>query len=128
MSGPIALPGAPLPMSTAASRQTPQQAQEADAMRRAAEEFESVFLSEMLGPMFEGIDTEGLGGGGMGEQIFRPMLIERYAEAIGRAGGVGIADSVVREFMRMQEAQAQQAQAETEPTAIPTEEPDGAHR
>jgi len=128
MSGPIALPGAPLPMSTAASRQTPQQTQEADAMRRAAEEFESVFLSEMLGPMFEGIDTEGLGGGGMGEQIFRPMLIERYAEAIGRAGGVGIADSVVREFMRMQEAQAQQAQAETEPTAIPTEEPDGAHR
>jgi Rod binding domain-containing protein len=105
MSGPIALPGAPLPMSTAA-RQTPQQTQEADAMRRAAEEFESVFLSEMLGPMFEGIDTEGLGGGGMGEQIFRPMLVERYAEAIGRAGGVGIADAVVREFMRMQEAQS----------------------
>ena len=75
-------------------------------MRRAAEEFESVFLSEMLGPMFEGIDTEGLGGGGMGEQIFRPMLVERYAEAIGRAGGVGIADAVVREFMRMQEAQS----------------------
>lgn len=124
MSGPIALPGAPLPMSTAA--RTPQQTQEADAMRRAAEEFESVFLSEMLGPMFEGIDTEGLGGGGMGEQIFRPMLIERYAEAIGRAGGVGIADSVVREFMRMQEAQAQAPTQE--PTAIPTEEPDGAHR
>jgi flagellar protein FlgJ len=118
MSGPIALPGAPLPMSTAA--QTPQQTQEADAMRRAAEEFESVFLSEMLGPMFEGIDTEGLGGGGMGEQVFRPMLIERYAEAIGRAGGVGIADSVVREFMRMQEAQAT--------TQAPPEEPDGAHR
>ena len=111
MSGPIALPGAPLPMSTT-TRQTPQQTQEADAMRRAAEEFESVFLSEMLGPMFEGIDTEGLGGGGMGEQIFRPMLIERYAEAIGRAGGVGIADAVVREFMRMQEAQS----------AIPPEE------
>ncbi len=104
MSEPIALPGAPLPMSTTA-RPTPQQTQEADALRRAAEEFEAVFLSEMLGPMFEGIETEGLGGGGMGEQIFRPMLIERYAEAIGRAGGVGIADSVVREFMRMQAAQ-----------------------
>ena len=117
MTGPIALPGAPLPMSTAA-RATPQQTQEADALRRAAEEFESVFLSEMLGPMFEGLDTEGLGGGGMGEQIFRPMLIERYAEAIGRAGGVGIADSVVREFMRMQAAQAN----------TPPEDADGAHR
>jgi flagellar protein FlgJ len=119
MSGPIALPGAPLPMSTAARGPTPQQTQEADALRRAAEEFESVFLSEMLGPMFEGIDTEGLGGGGMGEQIFRPMLIERYAEAIGRAGGVGIADSVVREFMRMQAAQQ---------TALPEETTDGVDR
>ncbi len=118
MTDAIALPGAPLPMSTA-TRATPQQTQESEALRRAAEEFESVFLSEMLGPMFEGLDTEGLGGGGMGEQIFRPMLIERYAEAIGRAGGVGIADSVVREFMRMQAAQ-------TPPS--PPEETDGAHR
>lgn len=116
MSGPIALPGAPLPLN-AAARPAPQPTQESEALRRAAEEFEAVFLSEMLGPMFEGIDTEGLGGGGMGEQIFRPMLIERYAEAIGRAGGVGLADSVVREFMRMQAAQI-----------VPPEDADGADR
>ena len=116
MTGPIALPGAPLPMSTA-TRQTPQQTQESDALRRVAQEFESVFLSEMLAPMFEGLDTEGLGGGGMGEQSFRPMLVERYAESISRSGGVGIADSVVREFMRMQETQAP-----------PQEDSDGPHR
>ena len=92
MPAPIALPGAPLPMSTATTRQTTPQSQEAEALRHAAEEFESVFLSEMLAPMFEGLDTEGLGGGGMGEQIFRPMLVERYAESISRSGGVGIAD------------------------------------
>lgn len=115
MTGPIALPGAPLPISTAAQGQQPPQAQ--DEMRRAAEEFEAVFLSEMLAPMFEGLDTEGLGGGGMGEQIFRPMLVERYAESISRSGGVGIADSIVREFMRMQEAQA-----------LPPEAADGADR
>lgn len=73
-----------------------------DDIRRVAEEFEAVFLAEMLSPMFENLDTEGLGGGGMGEQMFRPMLVERYAEAIAKSGGVGIADSVVREFMRMQ--------------------------
>ncbi len=116
MPGPIALSGAPLPMNT--TPQAPQQSAEAEALRRVAEEFESVFLSEMLGPMFDGLDTEGLGGGGMGEQIFRPMLIERYAESITRAGGVGIADSVVREFMRMQQAQ--------EP--VTPETPDGADR
>lgn len=116
MPGPIALSGAPLPMSTAP--QAPQQSAEAAALRRVAEEFESVFLTEMLGPMFDGLDTEGLGGGGMGEQIFRPMLIERYAESIARSGGVGIADSVVREFMRMQQMQ--------EPPTPET--PDGADR
>jgi peptidoglycan hydrolase FlgJ len=113
MTGAIALPGAPLPMSTA------QPAGDAvpDEMRRAAEEFEAVFISEMLSPMFESLQTDGLGGGGMGEEIFRPMLVERYAEAITRAGGVGIADSIVRELIRMQET-----------ATPPTETPDGADR
>jgi flagellar protein FlgJ len=71
---------------------------------RVAREFEAVFLAEMLSPMFDALDTDGLGGGGAGEQMFRPMLVEQYAESIARNGGVGIADSVVREFMRMQGA------------------------
>lgn len=95
-AGPIALPGAPLPLNASV------QSGATDEMRRAAEEFEAVFLSQMLAPMFEGLQTDGLGGGGMGEEIFRPMLIERYAEAISRSGGVGIADSIVREMVRMQ--------------------------
>ncbi len=94
--GPIALAGAPLPMrlGTAAPAQ--------DEARRVAAEFEAVFIAEMLAPMFEGLDTEGLGGGGMGEQIFRPMLIEHYAQALSRTGGVGIADSIVAELQRLQ--------------------------
>ncbi|MEZ5995125.1 MAG: rod-binding protein [Hyphomonadaceae bacterium] len=78
-------------------------------MRRAAEEFEAVFLSKCWRSMFEGLDTDGLGGGGMGEEIFRPMLVERYAEALSHSGGVGIADSIVRELMRMQEASVPEA-------------------
>ena len=102
MTDAIAPPGAPLPMSTARSNQPadPRQAE----LRRAAEEFEAIFLAQMMAPMFEGLDTDGLGGGGMGEEIFRPMLIERYAEALSQAGGVGIADSIVRELMRLQES------------------------
>lgn len=92
---PNALAGAPLAPRPAAA--VP------DDIRRAAEEFEAVFLAEMLAPMFEALDTEGLGGGGMGEQIFRPMLVERYAEAMSRAGGVGVAESVIRELMRLQQ-------------------------
>jgi Rod binding domain-containing protein len=100
MTGPIALPGAPLPLSTT----TPPAPDEVPPeIRRAAEEFEAVFLNQMLAPMFEGIQTDGLGGGGMGEEIFRPLLIERYAQSLTQAGGIGIADSIIRELMRMQE-------------------------
>jgi peptidoglycan hydrolase FlgJ len=73
-----------------------------DEIRRVAEEFESVFLTEMLAPMFEGVETDGLGGGGDGEKMFRPMLIERYAQAIAKAGGIGLADSVMSELARLQ--------------------------
>jgi Rod binding domain-containing protein len=90
--------GAPLPLRAEAAR-----AADVDALRRAAEEFEAVFLAEMLAPMFEALETDGLGGGGVGEQIFRPMLVERYAEALAAAGGVGVAESVLRELMRLQE-------------------------
>jgi Rod binding domain-containing protein len=91
------LPGAPLPGSPAATGPS-------DDLRRIAEEFESVFIAQMLAPMFQGIETDGLGGGGIGEEMFRPMLIEQYAGAIAQAGGIGLADHVVREFMRMQAA------------------------
>ncbi len=101
MAEPITLPGAPLPLRTAGFQ--PATGAPNNEARRAAEEFEAVFLSEMLAPMFEGLDTEGLGGGGMGEQIFRPMLVERYADAISRAGGVGIADAILRELMALQQ-------------------------
>lgn len=117
MTGPITLPGAPLPFLTTPAAEASATNPANDELRRAAEEFESVFLSEMLAPMFEGLDSDGLGGGGMGEQIFRPMLVERYAEAISRAGGVGIAESVMAEMLRMQS------------TIIPpTETADGADR
>lgn len=98
--GGLPLRGAPLPLN-ARPTASPLASASAEA-RRAAEEFEAIFIAEMLAPMFEGLETEGLGGGGLGEEIFRPMLVERYAEAIAQAGGAGIADSIVRELMRLQ--------------------------
>ena len=86
----------------AASTATPQVPEE---LQRIGHEFKSMFISEMLKPMFEGLSTDELGGGGVGEDTWRPLLIERYGEAMTRSGGVGIADTVVRELMRMQAAQ-----------------------
>ncbi len=71
--------------------------------REVAEEFESVFLTTMIQGMFEGIKTDGPFGGGHGEQIYRSMLNEQYAEAIASRGGIGLADSIYREILSMQE-------------------------
>ena len=100
------LSGAPLPTLR---QNTP--AAQSEAMKRTAQDFEAVFLNQMLAPMFEGLDTDGLGGGGVGEEMFRPMLIDTYAKSIAQRGGVGIADHIVAEFNRMQ------AQAATPPEA-----------
>jgi Rod binding domain-containing protein len=75
-------------------------------VRRAAEEFEAVFLGQMLAPMFEEIGNDPLFGGGPGEQIYRAMLVEEYGRAIAKAGGLGIADAVQQELLSLQEAAA----------------------
>ncbi|MEZ5939254.1 MAG: rod-binding protein [Hyphomonadaceae bacterium] len=67
-----------------------------------AKEFERMFLAEMLQPMFEGLKTDGPFGGGTAEAMFRPMMIDQYADAISQAGGVGIADAVMTEILRLQ--------------------------
>ncbi|MGE3142977.1 MAG: rod-binding protein [Hyphomonadaceae bacterium] len=74
------------------------------AMRKAAEDFESMVLSQLLQPMFEALKTDGLGGGGMGEEMFRPMLVEEYAKSIAHGGGVGLARSIIEELQRIQNA------------------------
>jgi peptidoglycan hydrolase FlgJ len=71
---------------------------------KAAEDFEASFLAEMLQPMFEALSTDGLGGGGSGERMFRPMLVDHYARAIARSGGVGIAQILSADIAKLQSA------------------------
>ena len=73
-------------------------------MRKAAEEFEAMFLSQMFGHVFEGIKTDGPFGGGHGEKMYRSLLVDEYGKTMARAGGIGIADQVVKEMLRNQEA------------------------
>lgn len=72
-------------------------------MKETAEDFEAVFLSEMLRPMFANIEAEAPFGGGAGEKIYRDMQVDEYGKAIAKAGGIGLADSILREMIKMQE-------------------------
>lgn len=71
--------------------------------KQAAQDFEAQFLSQMVEHMFAGVGTGGMFNGGHGEEMFRSMLFDQYGKALARAGGVGIADAVQREILRVQE-------------------------
>jgi Rod binding domain-containing protein len=72
--------------------------------KQAAQDFEAVFLSQMIEHMFAGIETDGLFGGGHGEETFRSLLYDEFGKVLARAGGIGLADSVQREILKAQEA------------------------
>ena len=73
------------------------------AAAKAAQDFEAMFLAQMLKPMFAGIETEGFFGGGAGEKAYRSMMVDEYGKAIAKAGGVGIAEQVKAEMLKLQE-------------------------
>lgn len=80
-------------------------AKSSDAQLRAtAEKFEVSFLSEMIRHMSAGVKTDALTGGGHGEDNFKSFLNEQYAKAIVARGGVGVADMVYKQMLRMQES------------------------
>lgn len=71
--------------------------------KKAAQQFEGVFISEFLGSMFEGIPTDGPFDGGEGEQMFRSLMLDEYGKRIAQQGGFGLASAVQRELLKMQE-------------------------
>lgn len=75
----------------------------ASAARETARQFEQVFLTSYLETMFSGVKTEAPFGGGTGENIFRSLLLNEYAGEMAQSGGIGLADQVYREMLKMQE-------------------------
>jgi flagellar protein FlgJ len=101
----IALTSPPVDLLAARKARLPTDVSSVQTRAQAEEiarQFERMFVTEMLQPMFSGIETDGPFGGGQGEDVFRPMLLDQYADAVARGGGVGIADAVLKEILRLQ--------------------------
>lgn len=77
--------------------------QKAKQLDQAAQEFEAVFISQMLAPMFEGIKSDEMFGGGQAEETWKGMLVEEYGKILARSGGIGISDAVKAEMISLQE-------------------------
>ena len=81
------------------------------ALKKVGEDFEAQFLSQMIGHMFEGTKTDGLFGGGRGEEMFRSLLVDEYGKSIAKAGGIGVADQVVRSVLLQFQETSQDVQS-----------------
>src|SRR5262249_56915191 len=73
-----------------------------EATQKVAKQFEGVLISQMLNSMFEGVKTDGMFGGGEGEEMFRSMMVDEYGKQMARQGGLGLADHVTRELLKRQ--------------------------
>ncbi len=71
--------------------------------RKVAEDFEAVFLGQMLQPMFANIEAAEPFGGSSTEKMWRTMQVEEYGKALAKSGGIGLADAVFREILKTQE-------------------------
>ncbi|MEX2617780.1 MAG: rod-binding protein [Alphaproteobacteria bacterium] len=86
-----------------------------DKAREAAESFEAFFIGQYIEHMFAGIRTDGMFNGGQGEKVFRSLLMQEYGTAIAKSGGIGIADTVQKAILQMQE-KAQSGTQRQEPS------------
>jgi Rod binding domain-containing protein len=76
-------------------------------LMKAAQDFEAMAIGQLLQPMFDTVDTaHAVFGGGTGEEAWKPMLVQEYAKALARHGGLGLARSIYEAMARMQEGKA----------------------
>lgn len=69
-------------------------------LRAAAQDFESVFLHQLVKMMRATVEKSGLISGGRAEEIFQDMLDEKYAATLGNNTRIGLADMIYEELKK----------------------------
>ena len=84
----------PHPIDPSAALKPSKNATEASRLRHATQQFEAVFLRQMLTDAQKPMLAKPLLGKGFGADMVRDMSVERMAEQMSRAGGIGVARSI----------------------------------
>lgn len=72
-------------------------------IEKTAKDFESMFVAQMLEQMFGESLGDDLFGDKQTDEVYKGLMMEEYGKEIAKAGGIGIADYVKRELLRLQE-------------------------
>ncbi len=78
-----------------AERQSTSQRQ----LRSVSQEFEALFLQQMLGAMRSTVPDSDLLGDSRAEETFETMLDEEMSKEMSQAGGIGLADILYKQMV-----------------------------
>lgn len=70
---------------------------------KAAQDFEAIFVKQMLDSMRKTVNKSGLNDGGHAEEIFEDMLYNEYAGAMTKTAGFGLSDQLYRQLSWIKE-------------------------
>jgi Rod binding domain-containing protein len=84
---------------------------------KAANDFEAMFATQLLQPMFEGLKVNETFGGGHGEEVMKSFLLQEYGKILAKTGKLGIAPQVKAEMLRAQEGARARGDAPSAATA-----------
>ena len=66
-------------------------------------DFETMCLTNLLSPMFEGLQTDGPFGGGHAEETMRSFYVGAMAKQMAQRGGIGISSMMQNQLLKLQE-------------------------
>lgn len=71
--------------------------------KKVSQDFEALFVGMMMKSMRETVGKDTLTGGGHGEEVYRSMLDQEYANAsVKRGGGLGLAKVLEKDIIRQE--------------------------
>lgn len=72
-----------------------------------AADFESVYIADAFKSMFKDVSVDPLNGkSDNSNETWRDMLLDQYAKDFVNKGGIGLADSIASELIKIQEGHA----------------------
>jgi flagellar protein FlgJ len=75
-------------------------------IKKVAEQFEAMYLSDMMNYVMSDMDMSDTSfGGGTGEKMYQSLMANEYGKQFAKSGQVGIAPILEREMLKMQELQ-----------------------
>lgn len=73
-------------------------------LRQKAQELEGLFLNTLVSQMISSTNSRGMFGGGYAEETWKSMQAEQISNQISQAGGIGLADTIMKNLITLQGA------------------------